>query len=531
MPLSREPSQRALNWVRWNSSKTSLNSTNNSKRVAEPEIIHLGGSRVGTAFEELELPAPDRSKPTERPLTQWAFNPPPPKPPGIGIAIASPDDSPNGTLTVPELDSERPITQWFQTEWQPGGEIIRNRSDDRALRTAYPYPSSNADTAEERLLSPLTSGSLSSSSTTSPAIISPFPSSVSSPTNTPETNSSRPALFPKRSTSLSQASRHAPPRVPKRAVEEGSQPELKEIQLRRTQSNAEFQKPISWRASPPRPVAENKGDQQPRDSSPQSPKNHEAQRSTRSPPKAGNQIQDPQVLPPLTSAPPNMPLPPISGPKLAGLGKTRDQLHQRGRSSSSDRSKEKSPPREHSEQRDGQQQDTKQKLTSQERFWLHRHYRGEAMFLRAWGLQISSEEDREEGRKILRDLMEGEAREERERESQERQRMHHRSGSASRCSTATSSSGRDGIGLDVIAEERHSREIPFRPRKENFDYVENTDSQFWKTEPEANDRRLVMPIASSSAKRPGLEQHSRTESESSVLEAYLDLRLSQHSSS
>ncbi len=43
--------------------------------------------------------------------------------------------------------------------------------------------------------------------------------------------------------------------------------------------------------------------------------------------------------------------------------------------------------------------------TMQERVWLHRNYRGEAPFLRAWGLNIESEEDREEGRALMQELM------------------------------------------------------------------------------------------------------------------------------
>ena len=47
-------------------------------------------------------------------------------------------------------------------------------------------------------------------------------------------------------------------------------------------------------------------------------------------------------------------------------------------------------------------------LTSQERLWLHRNYRGEAPFLKAWGLSIESEEEREEGRVLLLELMQAE---------------------------------------------------------------------------------------------------------------------------
>ncbi|KAI3325106.1 hypothetical protein HD806DRAFT_492010, partial [Xylariaceae sp. AK1471] len=528
MPLSRESSQRALNWVRRNPSKTSLNSNKGPKRAAEPEIIHLGGARVGTAFEVLDLPAPDRSKPTERPLTQWTFDPPPPNPPGIGIAIASLDSSKNETSTASDLDSDRPITQWFHT-LEPGGETSKNESPDLVLQTAYPYANSNADAAEEKLLSPLTPGPSSiATSHASSASLSPSPSSLSSPVDFPETNPSRAVQFPKRSTSLSQASRHAPPRMPTRFEGESFPLRAKEIQLRRTQSNADAQKPPDvCRVSPPPISQDNKECLQLHEASPPSPKTHDAERNTRSPPKHVNRTQDSRVLPPLTSAPPNTPLPPISATKLAGYGKTRRQLHRRGSSSgSSDRSKERSPPRELPELADGQQPGTNQKLTSKERFWLHRHYRGEATFLKAWGLDITSEDDREEGLAILRELMDGETQE--EKESQESQRMHHRSGSVSRSSTATSSSGRDAIGLDVIAEERQSREFPSHSATESLDYAAEAENEFWKAQYYTGDQRPKVPIASFSTKRPGLEKHSRTESESSVLGAYLDLRLSHH---
>ncbi|KAK4207386.1 hypothetical protein QBC37DRAFT_392797 [Rhypophila decipiens] len=48
---------------------------------------------------------------------------------------------------------------------------------------------------------------------------------------------------------------------------------------------------------------------------------------------------------------------------------------------------------------------TTTRYTRAERIWLHQHYRGEAPFLRAWGLDIKNLADREEGRVILQDLM------------------------------------------------------------------------------------------------------------------------------
>lgn len=140
------------------------------------------------------------------------------------------------------------------------------------------------------------------------------------------------------------------------------------------------------------------------------------------------------------------------------------------------------------------------------------------MFLRAWGLQIASEEDREEGRGILRELMEGEAQE--EKESQERQHMHHRSGSQSRSSTATNASGRDTVGLDVIAEERYSREFQFPPTTENRGNTDGAGDKLWKAEQETREYRY--------RKRSGPENHARNESTDSVLGQYLSLRLNQN---
>ena len=110
--------------------------------------------------------------------------------------------------------------------------------------------------------------------------------------------------------------------------------------------------------------------------------------------------------------------------------------------------------------------------------------------------------------------MEGEAQE--EREAQERQRMHHRSGSLSRSSSATALSSRDGTGLDVIAEERLSREFHLHPN-ETIGYADGGEDRYWGVEREGERR---------SRRARGLEKHARSESTDSVLEQYLDLRLS-----
>ncbi|KAI0181197.1 hypothetical protein GGR52DRAFT_523234 [Hypoxylon sp. FL1284] len=46
-----------------------------------------------------------------------------------------------------------------------------------------------------------------------------------------------------------------------------------------------------------------------------------------------------------------------------------------------------------------------QRLTAEQIIWLHKNYRGEATFLKAWGLHLTRDADREQGREILRVLM------------------------------------------------------------------------------------------------------------------------------
>ena len=53
------------------------------------------------------------------------------------------------------------------------------------------------------------------------------------------------------------------------------------------------------------------------------------------------------------------------------------------------------------------EQATAARYTAAEKEWMKQHYGGEFKFLRAYGLKIYDEEDREEGRQILRSMMAG----------------------------------------------------------------------------------------------------------------------------
>ncbi|KAI1822736.1 hypothetical protein F4861DRAFT_373980 [Xylaria intraflava] len=583
MPLKREPSQR-LNWVKWNSSKTGSNSGSgsgsgsNSKRVTAPEIVHLGGARVS--------PEPYSA---DKHFTRRTTEPQPPNPPAIGLAVTSHNDYRHEPPKSPTAsDNDRPITQWFPT-WQldiakskyesqdppsqPTSHAHTNSTSNMTARSNMTSSSnmttssslnsnpnslstSNTDAAEDKYRSPSRTSTSSNANlpNSPPEVVSPSISRTSSPLGFAEPNQSRPVQFPKRSTSLSQSSRYAPPRLTKRAMRAGPPLKAKEVHLRRTQSNAEVQRPTPWSGSPPRleiPVREDKPTvreaspprleipdrPRTRESSPAEPRHHvDPRRGARSP---VNPVPDRlQVIPPLRGAPPNIPLPPISAARRGSHGKTREQAHAhaRGLSFSSDHSSDVSPCTE----APGRKEDvsvrvatamtattttttattttTRQRLTGKERLWLHRNYRGEANFLKAWGLGIASEDDRAEGVGILRELMEAEAQEEREgREGGAR--LHSRSGSLSRGS-ATNSPARESAGLGVIAEERHSREFHLRSStrassEEGGGGGGGDDSgDRWAAQRGRNGREL-----------PESEKHSSQESGDSVLEEYLDFRL------
>ncbi|KAI1375803.1 hypothetical protein F4677DRAFT_420768 [Hypoxylon crocopeplum] len=64
---------------------------------------------------------------------------------------------------------------------------------------------------------------------------------------------------------------------------------------------------------------------------------------------------------------------------------------------------------------------SRQRLTPEQMVWLHRNYRGEATFLKAWGLHITRDMDREQGLEILRELMAAELPKETEQPRQNRQ--------------------------------------------------------------------------------------------------------------
>ncbi|KAI0835641.1 hypothetical protein F5Y06DRAFT_275924 [Hypoxylon sp. FL0890] len=94
----------------------------------------------------------------------------------------------------------------------------------------------------------------------------------------------------------------------------------------------------------------------------------------------------------------------------------------------------------------------KQRLTAEQILWLHRNYRGEATFLKAWGLHINRDADRERGREIMRELMAAEAPKEKERVEHDRQQKRHDQQARLQFTAPSSHSPRDKEGLHAIEE-------------------------------------------------------------------------------
>ncbi|KAI5920314.1 hypothetical protein F4810DRAFT_713671 [Camillea tinctor] len=563
MPITREPSQRALNWVRWNSSKSSVGSS--VKSNSPTEIIHLGGSRVGTPLE-LDLPAPDRSRPAERPITTWAFNGPAPAPPVVGIARTSTEPQNEISRTPTELyapgHDERPVTQWYPPEWQSPtddgfSDHDQNQNQNQNQRqynqnqgllaiptnlnpsplkiiaakpppiapppTSFPSPVSSLPSAISSS-STYSSSSLSAARRRSP-VNQPYIASGLSYSNTSEDTGEELNYRPQRNTPPS-------PLIPKDEADSISS-------LRRTQSHAEMHSRPQWKALPPRPLggssANNSGDEayfskgEDQQQQTQHGRQHVGQllRSNTSP---SNHTGALRVFPPLATAPPKSPLPAITEARPSNA---RPRPH--------DRRKEKSPPPRQTSARASpppppppppppQQQapDAKQpKLTARERLWLHRNYRGEATFLRAWGLHITSSEEREEGLAILRELIAGEEAEE-QAEEEKRQQSHYHARTTSLPAGAPARVAEVGTGLGVIAEEPRAP-----PSKGRLGYATGGQAnEVWRRPgreettmgPGPGSQRLMLPIDAFHARR--VDKHSRSESDSSVLGAYLDVRMS-----
>ncbi|KAH6648541.1 hypothetical protein BKA67DRAFT_575142 [Truncatella angustata] len=455
MHISREPSQRTKAWVKWNygqkhTSKASLDS-------APSEIIHLGGSRVGT-------PEPSPSRP--------------------------------GTAQ----DFDRPCTTWFASPYAPPPEppvgIARSKTDP------------------QELLSP--SGSHSSYEILDHQL-SPAPLSI------PSGKLASPLLSATSTSSFSKLS--SPPPYSSGSVVSTSSDVSR--QLRRTQSAADIQKRarVRSKALPPKPTESH--DDSESDTQESSRASHVGQMI-----KEDAQETPPQrvtrwfPLPPLTSPPPTKPLPAIratsptnsegsdKSPKLATAKQqsprttTADQHSPKLVAANQQSPEAATTTDQHSPKATAasQQQTHKAKalpqrptsrLSPQERLWLHRNYRGEATFLKAWGLSIEKAEDREEGITMMRELMDAEDEKKKAKKAQKAKDL-----------------GLPDGGLQIIIEEE----------KGSLSEPDKPSPRMTSCPPSSKPQGLRVPGRGGNPSPT--DRHLRSESESSVLGAYLDIRMS-----
>ncbi|OTB07278.1 hypothetical protein M426DRAFT_20327 [Hypoxylon sp. CI-4A] len=113
----------------------------------------------------------------------------------------------------------------------------------------------------------------------------------------------------------------------------------------------------------------------------------------------------------------------------------------------------------------------KHKLTPDEIIWLHRNYRGEATFLKAWGLHITKDTDRERGLEILQHLMAAEAPKEKEKSRLKHERMKQRDQQVrAQFATPLTVHPREKDGLHAIEEEGYNGEPSQGSPESTWDY-------------------------------------------------------------
>lgn len=142
--------------------------------------------------------------------------------------------------------------------------------------------------------------------------------------------------------------------------------------------------------------------------------------------------------------------------------------------------------------------------TAQERVWLHKNYRGEAAFLKAWGLDIEHEQNRDEGKAILQDLMQAE--DDETEGSLLGARLRPQQGSTDWPNNSSTSS-LDEAGLHVIEEEDSKSPPPLQVSK----HSRSTSGTRKASGPAAMKGRVPPPRG-----------HFKSESETSVLGQYLE---------
>ncbi|KAI0168679.1 hypothetical protein BJ166DRAFT_261876 [Pestalotiopsis sp. NC0098] len=460
MPITREPSQRTKAWVRWNygqhsASKTSLSS-------APSEIIHLGGSRVGSP----ESPTIGNREP-ERPVTTW-FSPigPPPQPP-TGAARTS--GGHHEILSPPPSASSR-------TEPR---DVVSPTPSNRSWESISPQMSpAPLSVPNDKIPSPLASATSTQSFS---KLVSPPP--YSSPTQATVPKSVKQLRRTQSATDIQRRGRMQSKELPPKPLAMHDAASQEVIRPERTSS-------LTTHTHVGQLIKENA---------------HEKIMHERNVERALNERETQwfPTPPPLMSPPPARPLPAVAATSPTSPADKRKSMIVAPLAMATEN--QQPQPQEQQQQ---QQQDPKAKalpqkpvsrLSPQERLWLHRNYRGEATFLKAWGLSIEKKEDREEGVAMMRELMIAEDEKKRAKREEKARDLGHPDG-----------------GLQIIVEEeKATHSEPEKPSPRMLD-----------PESAAKPQGLRVPTRNHTYPASPTERHMRSESESSVLGSYLDVRMS-----
>lgn len=484
MPIVREPSQRRA-WVKWNYGQNNASKT--SLQSSCTEIIHLGGSRVGSPEDDYNL----------RPATSQSVRSGHSAETGVTPEPVIREEEP----VVQDDVDDRPLTGWFETDYSSATARQPNEPHQGIARSctapvqpsyapmhAYTTLSANPPAVRESMASQVTQFTPAPLNVPLDKVPSPMISMHSSSSSHSSKAPSPPLSAGSGYTTMSAAATREPAK-----------------QLRRTQSAADIQQRarVKSKALPPRPLGEDEYYSE--SGSPVSSVRHVGQLLREEP--ADDRMTQWFPLPPLTAPPPSKPLPAINGgSRNAGRMSPDDigpvtveraltAVRAVATSRISARPAAKKPQ-------------SSSKHSPQERLWLHRNYRGEATFLKAWGLSIENPEEREEGLALVRELM----------SSEEDRRQVKKAEKAKELGLP------DGGLQIIIEEEKGTMSEPDRPSPRMVDTTGVTAMAMSTTlDRNGQPKRLRVPPRTQPSPK---ERHLRSESESSVLGAYLDIRMS-----
>ncbi|KAK7918112.1 hypothetical protein PG985_009986 [Apiospora marii] len=497
MPLAREPSQRSK-WMRWhNNNNNNSNSApsaataNNTSKHEPAEIIHLGGARISD-------PPPTITE--ERPVTQW-FTVPPPDLPASSPDRTSQDHSQDKQLPSPPLSatssmlSPPPLNIGGQTKGKPPAPVQIPAAHQRMLSPLH----SDASNGESAFSPPLTGSSSNtrgSAAMFSPAA-NPFACNPVSPSSSVSSNDS-PDHGLRRSRSVA---------------------DIKDRSRDLSRSNTAAGR-LKWRPFPNSTPSESDGETD--DIYARQPATSRIESSSSA-----------RTYPPPSHPPPSGPLPAIS--QVLSMGEQQQQQQQQRPTTATAKTPAQQQPsaaplpvpgqtgqvssltRSSSLNRPTVSLVVNPKIgvakttrhTREERLWLHRNYRGEANFLRAWGLSIDNEEDRDEGAALLRELCQSEQEAKWSKSQQQQQQTPAAAPpygykypgvmvEETPVTTIVAADHEDGVNL----------RIPVKPP--------------WSNSVQQHQQQQHLARVAAAANK----DHARSESEHSVLGAYLDVRMS-----